>query len=132
MQWFNSLTVHPYSVGIAPNRMLAKVCSDRNKPNGQVAVILYREGGCTGHEAYLTTALDEYYDSAFCQMRGHTYCPLIKQWNPEPNYLPCPSAPLQYELPSTLAAVRQFVAALEIRKVPGVGKVSFCIWVGLI
>ncbi|KAL6771591.1 POLK1 [Auxenochlorella protothecoides x Auxenochlorella symbiontica] len=52
------------SVGIAPNRMLAKVCSDRNKPNGQ------------------------------------------------------------YELPSTLAAVRQFVAALEIRKVPGVGKVT--------
>lgn len=28
------LSLHP-AVGIAPNRMLAKICSDMNKPNGE-------------------------------------------------------------------------------------------------
>lgn len=28
------LSLHP-AVGIAPNRMLAKICSDKNKPNGE-------------------------------------------------------------------------------------------------
>ncbi|XP_019956493.1 DNA polymerase kappa [Paralichthys olivaceus] len=52
------------SAGIAPNMMLAKVCSDKNKPNGQ------------------------------------------------------------YRLPSTRAAVMDFIQNLPIRKVSGVGKVS--------
>ena len=28
-----------HAVGIAPNRMLAKIASDRNKPNGQFALV---------------------------------------------------------------------------------------------
>nr|XP_043881532.1 DNA polymerase kappa isoform X1 [Solea senegalensis] len=52
------------SAGIAPNMMLAKVCSDKNKPNGQ------------------------------------------------------------YRLPSTRAAVMDFIQNLPVRKVSGVGKVS--------
>ena len=28
-----------YFVGIAPNMMLAKVCSDKNKPNGQYRIL---------------------------------------------------------------------------------------------
>uniref|UniRef100_A0A3Q1HH60 DNA polymerase kappa n=1 Tax=Anabas testudineus TaxID=64144 RepID=A0A3Q1HH60_ANATE len=52
------------SAGIAPNMMLAKVCSDKNKPNGQ------------------------------------------------------------YVLPSTREAVMDFVQALPVRKVSGIGKVS--------
>ena len=32
------------SAGIAPNKMLAKVASDRNKPNGQYLVEPTREG----------------------------------------------------------------------------------------
>jgi DNA polymerase kappa len=31
------------SVGVAPNMMLAKIASDRNKPNGQCAVAATRE-----------------------------------------------------------------------------------------
>lgn len=52
------------SCGIAPNRMLAKVCSDRNKPDGQ------------------------------------------------------------FHLPPTLEAVSSFARELEIRKTPGVGRVT--------
>lgn len=36
----------PDSVGIAPNRMLAKICSDKNKPNGQVRACTQRGSGC--------------------------------------------------------------------------------------
>ena len=52
------------SCGIAPNRMLAKICSDMNKPNGQYAI------------------------------------------NADPE------------------EIKQFMASLDIRKIPGIGKVN--------
>jgi len=33
-----TVDVYCFCVGIAPNTMIAKVCSDKNKPNGQFAV----------------------------------------------------------------------------------------------
>ncbi len=60
------------SCGVAPNRMLAKVCSDVNKPNGQCVIS------------------------------------------------------------SDPTEIRRFVDALPIRKVPGIGKVGFPWFYGLL
>ena len=35
---FRLLSISCFCLGIAPNTMIAKVCSDKNKPNGQFAV----------------------------------------------------------------------------------------------
>lgn len=67
------------SAGIAANRMLAKICSDKNKPNGtHVMIRLYSTSTHIG----------------------------------------------QYELGFTRNEIMDFVQALSVRKVPGIGKVT--------
>lgn len=38
-----NVKIYPTFLGIAPNMMLAKVCSDKNKPNGQYRLPSTRE-----------------------------------------------------------------------------------------